>query len=162
MQHGTPATVGLTPDAKDRWVSFYDDENERLHRKPDGPAWAARAKEIPHAARLALILHLCRVADGQREPGPVDRHTLADGIRLAGWCLRETLRVYRTHELGAEPLDPPGRFLKQLPSPFTTSDAREAAAVTDITERTMYRWLDSLQEKGKIDKTARGHYRKRD
>lgn len=161
MQHGEPATVGLTPEAKDRWVSFFDDENERLSREPDGPARAARAKGITHAARLALIFHLCRVADGQREPGPVGRGTLSDGVRLAGWALRETLRVYRTHELGAEQLDPPERFLKRLPTPFTTADAKEAAAALDITERTMYRWLDALQENGKIEKTARGHYRKR-
>ena len=160
MQHGKPATVGLTPDAKDRWVSFYDDENERLHREPDGPARAARAKGITHAARLALIFHLCRVADGQREPGPVDRHTLSDGIRLAGWCLRETLRVYRTHELGAEPLDPPERFLRRMPPSFSTAEAEEKAEEMDVPRRTLFKWLGDLQDEGKLKRIHRGRYEK--
>ena len=49
MQQGELATVDLTPEAKDRWVSFFDDENGRLYREPDGPARVTRAKGISHA-----------------------------------------------------------------------------------------------------------------
>jgi len=162
MEEGRPAPVALSTDAKEKWIRFFNEQNERLHAEPNGVSRAARAKTINHAARLALIFHLCRVAQGEREPGPVDRGTLDRALAAARWCLMETLRVYRVLDLGTAAQEPPERFLRRLPTPFTTADAKEAAAAADITERTMFRWLDSLQEEGKIDKTARGHYRKRE
>jgi hypothetical protein len=160
MTDGTPAAVLLTGDAKAAWIGFFDRENEKLHREPDGPARAARAKTINHAARLTLIFHCCRVAEGTREPGRVDLTTLRAAVRVARWCLRETLRVYEALQLNTAALDPPERFLQQLPRTFATSDARAVAAAEDIPERTMFKWLSDLQEDGTLEKQGRGRYRK--
>ena len=128
MQQGELATVDLAPEAKDRWVSFFDAENERLYR----------------------------------EPGPVDRHTLSDRIRLAGWCLRETLRVYETLGLAEECLDSPERFLQRLPETFSTSDAEEAADTAEGARRTLFKWLKDLQKEGLPTMLRRGQYQKTD
>ena len=90
----------------------------------------------------------------------MDRHAVTNGIRLAGWCLRETLRVYRTHELGAEPLDPPERFLRRLPASFSTSEAEETAEEVDVPRRTLFKWLRDLQDEGKLKRIHRGRYEK--
>lgn len=157
---GGPARVGLSREAKAAWVAHFNAANERLHRAPDGPARAARAKAINHAARLALVFHCCRVASGHREPGPVDAGTLEAGIAVARWCLRETLRVYDALDLGAAALDPPERFLRLLPPAFTTAEAKEVAQSSEVPRRTMFRWLDRLQDEGRIEKVGRGRYRK--
>jgi hypothetical protein len=128
MQQGELATVDLPPEAKDRWVSFFDDENGRLYR----------------------------------EPGPVDRHTLSDRIRLAGWCLRETLRVYETLGLAEECLDSSERFLQRLPEMFSTSDAEEAADAAEGARRTLFKWLKDLQKEGPPTMLRRGQYQKTD
>ena len=156
-----PRRVPLSPDAKAAWIGFFNAENERIHRAPHGPSRAARAKTINHCARLALIVHCCRVADGEREPGALDINALGAAVRMARWCLRETLRVYATLGLGAKPLDPPERFLRGLPASFTTAEALEAATEADVPERTMYQWLSDLQEDGVVVKVGRGRYRKR-
>jgi len=81
-------------------------------------------------------------------------------VRVARWCLRETLRVYEALQLNAAALDPPERFLRQLPRTFATSDARAVAAAEDVPERTMFKWLSDLQEDGTLEKKGRGRYRK--
>jgi len=161
MEDGEPARVTLSPDAKAAWIGFFNAENERIHRALHGPSRAARAKTINHCARLALIVHLCRVAEGEREPGPLDVKTLGATVRLSRWCLRETLRVYAVLGLGEAPLDPPTRFLLQLPTSFTTAEARAAAEDAGVPERTMYQWLSDLQADGAVVKVGRGRYRKR-
>ena len=50
---GEPITYTLSSAAKERWVAFYNEANEQLHRVQEGPARAAHAKAINHAARLA-------------------------------------------------------------------------------------------------------------
>ena len=160
MEDGDPARVTLSPDAKDAWIGFFNAENERIHRTYDGAVRSARAKTINHCARLALIFHLCRVAEGEREPGPLNVNALGAAVRVARWCLRETLRVYAVLGLGTKPLDPSERFLRQLPAQFTTAEARAAAEESGVPRRTMFRWLDDLQESGKLKKLGRGRYRK--
>ena len=97
-----------------------------------------------------------------REPGPVDRHTLSDGIRLAGWCLRATLRVYETLGPAEECLDSPERFLQRLPETFSTSDAEEAADAAKGARRTLFKWLKVVQKEGPPTKVRRGQYQKTD
>ena len=155
-----PATVSLSPDAKERWISFYNEANSQLHREHDGPARAARAKAISHAARLALIFHLCS-ASGTDEIGPVERPALDRAVTMAQWGLRETLRVYETLGLAEECLDPPERFVQRLPETFTTSEAEEAAEAADVARRTLFKWLKDLQKDGLLTKVGRGKYKKR-
>jgi len=158
-EDGTPLTVTLAPAAKERWIAFYNEANEQLHCEHDGPARSARAKAINHAARLALIFHLCAAADTE-EIGPVEQPVLERAIRVAQWGLRETLRVYETLGLEAECLDPPERFLQQLPSTFSTGEAKEAAEADDVARRTLFKWLKELQSDGLLTKVRRGQYQK--
>ena len=79
---------------------------------------------------------------------------------MARWCLRGTLQVYATLGLGAKPLNPPERFLHQLPAAFTTAEARADAEDAGVPRRTMFRGLDELQESGALEKRGRGRYRK--
>jgi len=152
-------TVPLSPTAKERWISFYNEANEQLHREHDGPARSARAKSINHAARLGLIFHLCTAA-GSETIGAVERPVLDRAITVARWGLRETLRVYETLGLGAEALDPPERFLQQLPSSFSTAEAEAAAEADDVARRTLFKWLKDLQKDGLLTKVSRGQYEK--
>jgi len=158
-EEGTPLTVTLMPAAKERWIAFYNEANEQLHREHNGPARSARAKSINHAARLGLIFHLCRRA-GSAEIGAVQQPVLDRAIRVAQWGLRETLRVYETLGLGTECLDPPERFLQQLPSTFSTAEAKEAAEAEDVARRTLFKWLKELQSDGLLTKVRRGQYQK--
>ncbi len=158
-EEGSHITVTLAPAAKERWISFYNEANEQLHREHDGPARSARAKSINHAARLALIFHLCTAA-GSETIGAVERPVLDRAITVARWGLRETLRVYETLGLGAEALDPPERLLQQLPRTFSTGEAKEAAEAEDIARRTLFKWLKQLQSDGLLTKIRRGQYQK--
>jgi len=154
-----PAVASLSPGAKERWISFYDEANAQLHREHDGPARAARAKSISHAARLSLIFHLCTAPEA--DPlGPVTRSDVRRAVIVADWTLRETLRVYETLGLGAACLDPPERFLQQLPQTFSTGEAKEAAEAEDVARRTLFKWLKDLQTDGLLTKVRRGQYRK--
>jgi len=159
MAGGAPATVELSPEAKRRWAPFHDDQKQKADREPEGPARAARFKGITHAARLALIFHECRVADGDRQQGPIDGPTMDDALTVAQWCTRETIRVYRSLDIGTAAMEPKDRFLARLPQSFTTNDAR-AAFPSEKDERTMYRWLNDLCEAGKLVKEVKGKYRK--
>jgi len=160
MEEGTPAAVRLSPEAKEAWIDFYDTENERLHRTPDGAVRATRAKAINHGARLALIFHLCRVAAGDREPGPLDRPTLEDGLNVARWALAETLRVYDVLEVKTATLAPREQLLRRLEETFSTADAQAEAEAFDVTERTIRSWIGKLEAEGKVTKLSRGTYRK--
>jgi predicted Rossmann fold nucleotide-binding protein DprA/Smf involved in DNA uptake len=68
--------------------------------------------------------------------------------------------VYRTHELGAEPLDPPERFLRRMPPSFSTAEAEEKAEEMDVPRRTLFKWLGDLQDEGKLKRIHRGRYEK--
>ncbi|MCS3632673.1 hypothetical protein GGP55_003295 [Salinibacter ruber] len=160
MEDGAPAVTHLSPKAKEAWISFYDTENERLYRETDDATRAARAKAINHGARIALIFHLCRVAVGEREPGPVDRQILEDGLTVARWCLNETLRVYDMLGLKTATLDPRDQLLQRMAETFTTAEAQAEAGAFDVTERTIRSWIGKLQADGKVTKLSRGTYRK--
>jgi hypothetical protein len=157
---GPPRTVQLGTEAKRKWVRFFNEENDRIHGIPEGATRSARVKGITNAARLALTLHLCRVADGSRPPGPVDGATLESALTIARWATRETLRVYGELELGAEALEPHERFFRLLPFKFETAEARGIAEEEGVPRSTMYNWLSRLQEDGKLKKLKNGLYRK--
>ena len=159
MKDGDPFEVELSPEAKAVWVPFYEEADRRRYREPEGPIKALLGKHIAYAARFALIFHLCRVAGGEREHGPLGAETMHDAIEVAKWCLEETIRVYRSLDLGTAAKSPMERFLARLPRSFTTSEAREAFPA-EKDERTMYRWLNDLCDAGKVVKEVKGKYRK--
>jgi hypothetical protein len=153
-------TLSLSPDAKRLWIDYYNETNADLEARPEGPAKAVAAKGITHTARLTLILHLCRKASGETDSNEVDADSMEAALQVGRWFTDETLRVYRTHNLGAKAKPPIRRFLERLPDKFETSEAKEIAEANDIPESTMYKWMNELQESGDLAKLRRGLYRK--
>jgi hypothetical protein len=151
-------TITMSADAKAAWVDFYDLENRRIHAMPEGPARSVRAKGITHAARLALVLHLCQ----RSNPGDteVSASTMHDALTLGPWLTQETLRVYGELRLDEEALDPKLRFLHALPEQFKTAEAKAAAEEQGIPRRTLFDWLDKLQHAGHLQKIKRGLYQR--
>jgi len=92
-QHN-PRTVILTPEARRRFVAFYNAHNAEQVAL-DGDEAAAWSKLEGYAARFALILHLTRWAAGEPiDPDAVDEPSMEAGIALVEWFGREALRVY--------------------------------------------------------------------
>lgn len=152
--------VDLSREAKDAWINYYDHANASLEERPEGAAKAVAAKGITHAARLALILHLCRKANGETQAKEVDAVSMGAALTVGKWLTNETLRVYHELNLDKNALPPERRFLQRLPSRFKTSDARRIAEEDAIPESTMYEWLNRLQESGALEKIKRGLYHK--
>ena len=158
---GRGQTLSLSPDAKRLWIDYYDEANADLETRPEGPAKAVAAKGITHAARLALVLHLCQKASRETDSNMVvDTESMEAALQVGRWLTEETLRVYRMHNLGAKAKPPIRRFLDRLPDRFETSDAKEIAASNDIPERTCEKWLRDLTDSSDLEKVKRGLYRK--
>ena len=160
--YATPdgTTVTLSPDAKRQWIDYHDGQSvDRIPHMPEGPARSVCSKGITHTARVALILHLCE----RRNPGDteVSAATMKSAVRLGQWLTRETLRVYENLKLDEEALQPIQRFAHMLPEEFRTKEAKAVADEEGIPDRTMYDWLDKLQDAGNLEKVRRGLYRKR-
>jgi hypothetical protein len=151
----------LAPEAKALWVDFYNRAHAALETRPEGPAKAVAAKGVAHAARLALILHLCRVACDEADGHEVDRESMEAGLQIGEWLTRETLRVYDELSLDDEAVPPIRRFLRRLPDEFRTREAKQIADEDDLPRSTFFDWLDKLQESGDLEKIKRGLYRKR-
>jgi hypothetical protein len=158
---GRGQTLSLSPDAKRLWIDYYNEANADLEARPEGPAKAVAAKGITHTARIALVLHLCRRASRETDSNMVvDTGSMEAALQVGRWLTDETLRVYRMHTLGANAKPPIRRFLERLPKTFETSDAKDIAEANDIARRTLFKWLDDLQESGTLEKVKRGLYRK--
>jgi hypothetical protein len=158
MKDGDPFEVELSPEAKAVWVPFYEEADRRRYREPEGPIKALLGKHIAYAARFALIFHLCRVAGGERGHGPVDAGTMTDAIEVAKWCLEETIRVYRSLDLGREAVEPKEQFLRLLPDEFSTADAKEVLTEFDVTRQTMHSWLRQFIKRGDLRRKSEGWY----
>ncbi|MBE3585472.1 MAG: DUF3987 domain-containing protein [Thermoanaerobacter sp.] len=101
---GTPQVVTLTPDAYSLWVECFN-ENARERMAPDFPEnlqgpWA---KMPSQAARLALIIHLCRRSMGETTSDQVDRVSMAKAWLLVDYFKSHARRVYR--QLKEDPED---------------------------------------------------------
>ncbi|SHF70570.1 Protein of unknown function [Desulfofundulus australicus DSM 11792] len=101
---GTPQVVTLTPDAYSLWVECYN-ENTRERMAPDFPEnlqgpWA---KMPSQAARLALIIHMCRLVSGETTSGAVDKKSMAKAWLLVDYFKSHARRVYR--QLKEDPED---------------------------------------------------------
>jgi hypothetical protein len=93
-----PKLVHLSAKAKALWVEFFESHAIEL-AKQEGELAAAYAKleEIP--ARLALIFHLLRWADGNvLDPWNVDAESMRAAIAVAEWFRNEADRIYRLFE----------------------------------------------------------------
>jgi len=94
--HGTPMPRALSLDeqASHLWANFYNSLNADMAGQ-DERARAMMAKIECAAARLALVVHLGRVAGGEEVPTTViDSESLRRGVLLANWFRREAERTY--------------------------------------------------------------------
>ena len=91
-----PRLVRLSPEAHRAWVRFVNEHGaEQAERVGDEAA--AWAKLEGYAARLALVIHLTRVAADDPmvdDPGEVDEASIAAGVALVRWFAREAERLY--------------------------------------------------------------------
>lgn len=91
-----PRFLEMDEGAKARWRRFYDEHAKEMATLP-GDAAAAWSKLEGYAARIALIIHLARVAaDNPTLPDAerIDVVSLEAAITLVRWFGREALRVY--------------------------------------------------------------------
>jgi hypothetical protein len=89
-----PALAHLTPQAKDRWIEYFNHLNhEQVSLSGDLAAAWSKLEEYP--ARLALVIHYIRWANGEvSDELLLDRESLEAGITLVEWFKREAQRVY--------------------------------------------------------------------
>ncbi|GJQ30703.1 MAG: hypothetical protein HBSAPP03_25870 [Phycisphaerae bacterium] len=95
-EHGTPVprSVPLDEHAGRHWAEYYNELNHDMAGQ-DERTRAMLSKLEGGAARLALVVHLGRVASAENVPGDViDGESMRRGIILAKWFRREAERVY--------------------------------------------------------------------
>lgn len=95
-EHGTPMPRSLPLDAEagQHWADYYNELNEHMAGQ-DERSRAMLSKLEGGAARLALVVHLGRVAGGEVASADViDGESMRRGITLAAWFRREAERVY--------------------------------------------------------------------
>ncbi len=95
-QDPKPHTIGLTPEAMERFKLFYNEHNESMEHEEDHLC-AAYAKLEGCCARFALIIHLVRAAANDpalQDPKRVDAESIRCAIGLVEWFKHESIRVY--------------------------------------------------------------------
>lgn len=95
-EHGTPLprAIPLDEEAGRHWAGYYDALNADMAGE-DERTRAMLSKLEGGAARLALVVHLGRVAGGEDARSDViDGQSMRRGIELAVWFRREGERVY--------------------------------------------------------------------
>ena len=112
----TPIDIEMDPDARQAYIEFYR-ENGQVMATLDGDERAAFSKLEGYAARLSLVLHLVKWAQGgtcidpgasvaqssvargefagARKPSLIDLETVTAAIALTRWFASETERIYQ-------------------------------------------------------------------
>ena len=89
-----PRYLGLTPEAKQAWVAYFNRHGAE-QVELDGDLAAAWSKLRGCTARLALVLHLVKWAAGDDvDPDRIDQTSIEAGIGLSDWFGQEAQRVY--------------------------------------------------------------------
>jgi hypothetical protein len=92
-----PIDIPMAPEAKLRWIEFYDAHNIEQSTLGDERLSAAWSKLEGAAARFSLVIHCIRCAAqdaGLDNPLEVDRASVEAGIQLVTWFKGETRRIY--------------------------------------------------------------------
>jgi hypothetical protein len=92
-----PVDLPLTPEAKARWIQFYDEHAAESHGLGDERLGSAWSKLEGATARFALVVHGIRAANGDKtlaDSAAVDLASIEVGIRLTNWFKGETRRIY--------------------------------------------------------------------
>ncbi len=88
-----PVDLSLMPDAKARWISFYNEHADETVSL-DGATAAAWSKLEGYAARFSLLVHLLREAIGCTSESSIELADIDIGIALSRWFGYETRRIY--------------------------------------------------------------------
>jgi hypothetical protein len=90
-----PVAIPLSIEAEPIWGNFFTSTHANF-AESDNRTQAMLAKLIASAARLALIIHLARVADGEGcDPNRIDDESIMRGIKIAHWFWAESNRANR-------------------------------------------------------------------
>ncbi len=94
-QEPSPVAMPLSRDGKSAWVRFYNEHADE-QAVLTGDLAAAWSKLEGYTARLALVVHLVRVAAGDptADPGAVDAESIVAGATLSRWFGHECRRAY--------------------------------------------------------------------
>lgn len=92
-----PIDISFSSDGRRAWIEYYNHHAEK-QAEVTGELAAAFAKLEGYAARLALIVHLVRVAadDSTVDQDEIDAQSVRAGAALVGWFANEARRVYET------------------------------------------------------------------
>ena len=125
-----PIALAFSPDGKAAWVEFYNKHGSEQSGL-SGDLAAAWSKLEGYAARLALLVHLCRWAQDDAtlaDPDRVDRASVAAAVELVCWFKHETERLYRV--LGETEADQEQRrlveFIQRNGGAVTVRDTQRA------------------------------------
>lgn len=91
----TPVIVPFTPSGKSVWVEWINDH----YKEQEDPSFPDNlrgpwAKMEGYAARLALILHMCRIASGEVTSEDVDEYSMTGAAALIEYFKSHAKRVY--------------------------------------------------------------------
>lgn len=136
-----PMALPLARDGEAAYQDFYE-RNAARQEVASGVLASMLAKIEAAAARLALIIHVCRqAAEDPTLPNAVDADSIAAGVGLAEWFAAEWQRVYEITIGGAKPGDRDKDLLHWI-----SSQGGEVAA-RDIGQRLRrYRDSDTLEQ----------------
>jgi DNA polymerase I-like protein with 3'-5' exonuclease and polymerase domains len=88
-----PHLVILSPDAKRRFIEFYNRNGEVMFTADDDHR-AAMGKIEGYALRFALMFHCCRHPETPADV-PVSGDDMSNAVKLADWFIGESERVYQ-------------------------------------------------------------------
>jgi hypothetical protein len=88
-----PFTFRMTPDARDHWITFYNEWAEEQNFV-DGDLAACYSKLEAYAARLALLHHVASHVHVEEFSDPIEPVSVEAGITLARWFAAEARRIY--------------------------------------------------------------------
>jgi hypothetical protein len=91
-----PTELGLSDEGKRVWIQFYN-EHAAAQREAVGNHAALLSKIEGVAARLALVIHLARLAANDctlYDLDSIDAESIRNGVLLARWFAHEAQRVY--------------------------------------------------------------------
>ncbi len=106
-----PSVVELSEEAHDEWIQF-SDRHQAEQAELSGYLAGMWASLEAYAARFALVIHICRRAEGQSvDPMLIDAGSLRAAVRLADWFGGEAWRVYTMLVATSDIDDPDERTL---------------------------------------------------
>jgi len=100
-----PKELPLTLEAKDAFIAFVEEHGQQQIELTMGDLAAAFSKLEGYAARLALIVHCVRAADGDpslTSPDYVDVESVQRAVQIVRWFCNETRRIYEQFNEGDE------------------------------------------------------------